>query len=97
MAADAETAPRVRFTSSGDNFPFAGTLRAVSYSVIYDYSVCMRGQGIYRLEAEAGAHFTCGEQGTDTTDHAVGSGELYGTGNPFCDAVTDRNGLTIWR
>ena len=35
VAADAETAPRVRFTSSDDNFPFVGTLRAVSYSVIY--------------------------------------------------------------
>ena len=36
VAADAETASRVRFTSFGDNFPFADTLRAVSYSVIYD-------------------------------------------------------------
>lgn len=43
VAADAETAPRVRFTSSGDNFPFAGTLRAVSYSVVY--IICQQGRG----------------------------------------------------
>lgn len=81
VAADAETAPRVRFTSSDGNFPSIGTLRAVSYSVIYNDSVCTRGQGIYWLKAKAGTDFSRNKQGTHTAHHAVSSGKPDCTGD----------------